>query len=79
MLKNEYEEGIQVTAALKLAVKVQQTQKLKDQYNLPNIKGETAAFKVLIKSMDSTTASADKLEFCVLSREGETVNLKLKF
>lgn len=53
LLKNEYEEGIQVSAALKLAV------------------------KVLIKSMDSTTASADKLEFCILSREGDTVSQRI--
>lgn len=31
------------------------------------------AVKVLIKSMDATTATADKLEFCVMSLEGNKV------
>lgn len=29
------------------------------------------AVKVLVKTMDATSASADKLEFCVLTREGD--------
>jgi 20S proteasome subunit alpha 3 len=47
LLKTEYEEGLSIPAAIKLAV------------------------KVLIKSMDATTAAADRLEFCVLSKEGD--------
>mmetsp|Transcript_38973 Transcript_38973/g.87144 ORF Transcript_38973/g.87144 Transcript_38973/m.87144 type:complete len:102 (+) Transcript_38973:642-947(+) len=53
LLKSDYEEGMTMSAAMKLAV------------------------KVLIKSMDSTSASADKLEFCFLTKEGDEVKQRI--
>ena len=49
VLKSDYEEGLDMTAAIKLAV------------------------KVLVKSMDATATTADKLEFVVLAKDGDKV------
>lgn len=60
ILKSDYEEEMSITDALKLAVKV--------IVFVRSVFGFTHWLQVLSKTMDTTTPSAEKMEFYVLSR-----------
>jgi hypothetical protein len=48
-------------------------------YQLRDLKPLTFILKVMMKTMDSATATADRLECCVLLKEGEKVREFLVF